>query len=230
MSKAVSLLQEQGAEVEEIELPEHLVDLPKWHATVLNSDGRTAFLPEYSMAKDQLNSQLVGHVENSDKISRKAQLDAFDNISAARPVVDEILGKYAAVLTPSVPDEAPMGIEKTGSAAFCLIWTVSIAFHFDDSSSLIYSHRHCTHLWSTFRGSREKMACRLAFRLSRLATTTDACWQSAKRSARSSKPRVAGSETFLLAPRELMRLWSKVPDIDAFSSRGCIYIWVVIHN
>jgi hypothetical protein len=27
-----------------------------------------------------------------------------------------------------------------------------------------------------------------------------------------------------------MRLWSKVPDIDAFSSRGCIYIWVVIQN
>ena len=67
---------------------------------------------------------LVGHVENSDKISRKAQLDAFDNISAARPVVDELLGRYAAVLTPSVPDEAPLGIEKTGSAAFCLIWTV----------------------------------------------------------------------------------------------------------
>jgi len=123
ISKAVSLLREQGAEVEEIELPAHLVDLPKWHATVLNSDGRTAFLPEYAMAKDQLNGQLVGHVENSDKISRKAQLDAFDNISAARPVVDEILGRYAAVLTPSVPDEAPMGIEKTGSAAFCLIWT-----------------------------------------------------------------------------------------------------------
>jgi Asp-tRNA(Asn)/Glu-tRNA(Gln) amidotransferase A subunit family amidase len=177
MSRAVSLLQEQGAEVEEIELPEHLVDLPKWHATVLNSDGRTAFLPEYSMAKDQLNSQLVGHVENNDKISRKAQLDAFDNISAARPVVDEILGKYAAVLTPSVPDEAPMGIEKTGSAAFCLIWTVSIAFHFDDSSSLIYSHRHCTRRLSTFQDSRVRMVCRLAFHLSRLATTTDACWQ-----------------------------------------------------
>jgi NCS1 family nucleobase:cation symporter-1 len=124
MDKAVSLLRTHGAEVEEIELPEHLNELPAWHATVLNSDGRTAFLPDYAVAKDQLSGQLVGHVENSDKISRKAQLDAFDNISAARPIVDELLGKYAAVLTPSVPDEAPLGIEKTGSAAFCLIWTV----------------------------------------------------------------------------------------------------------
>lgn len=63
-------------------------------------------------------------MENSCEISRKAQLDAFDQIASARPGVDEILSKYAAVLTPSVPDEAPLGIEKTGSAAFCLIWTV----------------------------------------------------------------------------------------------------------
>jgi Asp-tRNA(Asn)/Glu-tRNA(Gln) amidotransferase A subunit family amidase len=210
MSKAVSLLEEQGAEVEEIELPAHLVDLPKWHATVLNSDGRTAFLPEYAMAKDKLNSQLVGHVENSDKISRKAQLDAFDNISAARPVVDEILGKYAAVLTPSVPDEAPIGTVSTGSAAFCLIWTVSVALCFGSSSSLTCTHRRCTHQWSTFRASRVRMACQLAFHLSRLATTTDVCWLSAKRLAKSSKPKAAGNETFLLAPRELMRSWSNV--------------------
>lgn len=125
MDKAVLLLRAHGAEVEEIELPDNLNNLPQWHATVLNSDGRTAFLPEYSVAKDKVAGQLVGHVENVSNISRKAQLEAFDNISAARPIVDKLLGKYAAVLTPSVPDEAPLGIEKTGSAAFCLIWTVS---------------------------------------------------------------------------------------------------------
>ncbi|KAI2481721.1 Glutamyl-tRNA amidotransferase protein [Pyrenophora tritici-repentis] len=123
LNKAVSLLHAHGAEVEEISFPEDLNELPAWHATVLNSDGRTAFLPEYTIAKDKISAQLVGHVENSGKISRRAQVEAFDKISAARPVVDEMLGKYAAVLTPSVPDEAPLGIEKTGSASFCLIWT-----------------------------------------------------------------------------------------------------------
>ncbi|KAF3041285.1 hypothetical protein E8E12_002878 [Didymella heteroderae] len=123
IDKATTLLRENGAEVEEITLPDHLDDLPAWHAVVLASEGRTAFLPEYAVAKDKISPQLVGHVENSDRISRKAQVEAFDKISAARPVVDEILSKYDAVITPSVPDEAPLGIEKTGSAAFCLIWT-----------------------------------------------------------------------------------------------------------
>jgi Asp-tRNA(Asn)/Glu-tRNA(Gln) amidotransferase A subunit family amidase len=125
LDKAVSLLREHGAEVEEIALPESLDDLPLWHRNQLDADGRVSFLPEYTVAKDKISQQLVDHVENSEKMSRKAQLEAFDNIAAARPFVDAILGKYDAVLTPSVPDEAPLGIEKTGSAAFCLIWTVS---------------------------------------------------------------------------------------------------------
>lgn len=124
LEKAVELLQAHGAEVEEIFLPQNLDALPAWHATVLAAEGRVSFLPEYSVAKDKISEQLVGHVENVGKISRKAQLEAFDNISAARPVVDDILSKYAAVITPSVPDEPPLGIETTGSAAFCLIWTV----------------------------------------------------------------------------------------------------------
>lgn len=154
LDKAVALLRAHGAEVEEIELPAALDELPAWHATVLNSDGRTAFLPEYSLAKGQISEQLVGHVENSGKISRRAQLEAFDNIAAARPVVDGILGKYAAVLTPSVPDEAPLGIEKTGSAAFCLIWTVScLPWRYnregnlaDDMPGSAYSGRECPRL------------------------------------------------------------------------------------
>lgn len=124
MEKAASLLKAKGADVAEIQLPAHLDDLPKWHSTVLSADGRTAFLPEYMTAKPQLNEQLVGHVDNTTKIPRKAQLEAFDSIAAARPVVDAILAKYDAVITPSVPDEAPLGRESTGSAAFCCIWTV----------------------------------------------------------------------------------------------------------
>jgi NCS1 family nucleobase:cation symporter-1 len=133
LDKAVALLRSHGAEVEEIFLPAHLDDLPMWHATILASEGRTSFLPEYTVAKDKLSHQVIGQVENTNGVTHKAQLEAFDNISAARPVVDRILSEYAAVLTPSVPDEAPLGLEKTGSAAFCLSWTVDYIHHAGDS-------------------------------------------------------------------------------------------------
>lgn len=126
MIKAIELLRANGVTVEEIEFPEHLHDLPEWYSIIFNSDGRTAFLPECRVDKSCVSDQIVGHVENRMKISRAAQLKAFDNIAAARPVVDSMLSQYDAVLTPSVPDEAPEGIESTGSAAFCQIWTVNI--------------------------------------------------------------------------------------------------------
>lgn len=150
LDKAIDILRLHGAEIEEIDLPEKFKDLPAWHGTVLASEGRVAFLPEYAMAKDKISSQLIGHVENSGQISRKAQLEAFDNISAARPIVDEIFSEYAAVITPSVPDEAPLGIETTGNAAFCLIWTVSLSLKGEDivtNTTIGPSHTSYQHSW-----------------------------------------------------------------------------------
>jgi len=42
--KAKSLLEAQGAIVEEIELPEDFSKISKWHADVLAGEGRTSFL------------------------------------------------------------------------------------------------------------------------------------------------------------------------------------------
>ena len=128
MIRAIELLRAEGAIVDEIEFPDSLQELPNWYNIIFNSDGRTAFLPEYRVDKTRIADQLVGHVENRLKISRAAQVKAFDDIAAARPVVDGMLSQYDAVLTPSVPDEAPEGIESTGSAAFCQIWTASDSF------------------------------------------------------------------------------------------------------
>lgn len=126
MEKAVQILKAHGAEVDEIEFPDDIKDLPKWHKVIFSTDGRTAFLPEYLAAKDQLHEQLHVHVENRDKHTHAEQLEAFDRIAAARPKADALLSKYDAVLTPSVPGEAPVGLKSTGSAVFQLIWTVSL--------------------------------------------------------------------------------------------------------
>ncbi|KAJ0340762.1 hypothetical protein KNSL1_011406 [Colletotrichum chrysophilum] len=123
LGKAVELLKAHGAEVQEIEFAAELEELPEWHATVLHSEGRVNFLPEYRVGKEELHEFLVGHVDNVNKISRAAQLEAFDNIGAARPKVDKMLGAFDAVLVPSAVDEAPEGLGSTGSAAFNAPWT-----------------------------------------------------------------------------------------------------------
>lgn len=135
MAKAVELLKAHGAEVDEIEFPEDLKDLPNWHQVVFRTDGRTAFLPDYLRAKDQVHAQLHEHVENIHKHTHTEQVEAFDNMATARPKADALLAKYDAVLTPSVPGEAPLGLKSTGSAVFQQIWTVSL-------STRLYRSRH----------------------------------------------------------------------------------------
>lgn len=124
MERAKQLLQEEGAEVDDLTLPESLNDLPKWYKAVIALDGASAFLPEYQTSKQKLSDAMQSHAENREKITHAAQLEGFDKIAAARPIVDCIIGQYAAVIVPSVPDEAPLGLESTGSAVFNTIWTV----------------------------------------------------------------------------------------------------------
>ncbi|KAK3044839.1 hypothetical protein LTS18_000220, partial [Coniosporium uncinatum] len=78
----------------------------------------------YHHDKGKLAHFLHGHVENKDKLSRKAQLEAYDGCARLRPIWDDIAGQFDAVITPSVPDEAPVGLESTGDASFCSMWTI----------------------------------------------------------------------------------------------------------
>jgi amidase len=126
LARGVELLRAHGAVVDEIDLPSSFDKLPEWHQVVLQCEGRATFLPGYRVAKEKLAGLLVGHVENNNGFTRKQQLEAFDGVGALRPQIDEIAGRYAAILTPSVPDEAPKGLGWTGNPNFCSIWNVSI--------------------------------------------------------------------------------------------------------
>ncbi|TGJ82042.1 hypothetical protein E0Z10_g6716 [Xylaria hypoxylon] len=120
---AAQLLRSHGAEVEEIDLPSEFDQVPEWQRILLHSEGRATFLPEHRLAKEKLASFLVGHVENVNGISRAAQLEAYDGIAVLRPKIDSIAKKYAAIITPSAVDEAPVGTESTGNPAFNCMWT-----------------------------------------------------------------------------------------------------------
>ena len=114
MRKAREILEGHGAKVEEIELPKDFTNILEWHSAVLSGEGRTSFLGQYLTDKEKLHQDMIGHVENRKNISRKAQLAAYDECARLRPVWDGIAQKYDVVLTPSVVDEAPVGLESTG--------------------------------------------------------------------------------------------------------------------
>jgi hypothetical protein len=62
-----------------------------------------------------MHDKITCHVENK-TLTRKQQLEAYDGCARLRPVWDELASKYDAIFTPSVVDEAPVGITNTGDA------------------------------------------------------------------------------------------------------------------
>lgn len=125
LEKAVALLKVHGAQVDEIDLGSDFRNLPQWHATVQATDGHVSFLSEYRRpkGKENLGPLVVEQVENTGRYTHADQLRALDGMAALRPKIDTIAGRYAAILTPSVVDEAPVGFH-TGSYVFNNIWTV----------------------------------------------------------------------------------------------------------
>jgi len=89
---------------------------------IMEGEGRVAFLPEYMVDRGGLSDYLQAYVENRRGFSRKDQLNAYDTIAASRPVIDKLASQYDAIVTPSVPAEAPEGM-LTGDARFCSMWT-----------------------------------------------------------------------------------------------------------
>jgi amidase len=128
MEKAKQLLQAAGAEVTDIELPEEFKKAAKWHEHTLAGEGRISFLSHYLKNETTMDPFIREHVERpTTKLSRAEQLAAYDGIATLRPIIDEIAGQYDALITPSVPDEAPLGLVSTGTAVFSAF--ASCTFH-----------------------------------------------------------------------------------------------------
>ncbi|KAM3453412.1 hypothetical protein MY3296_003820 [Beauveria thailandica] len=122
VDRAAALLRERGAVVDDVELPPEFDRLPAWYDVVLACEGGAAFLPEHRAHRAHLSALLAGFAETSGGYSHREYLEALDSMAALRPRVDALLAGYDAVLTPSAPDEAPLGAT-TGSYLFCKMWS-----------------------------------------------------------------------------------------------------------
>ncbi|KAJ7026272.1 amidase signature domain-containing protein [Mycena alexandri] len=123
MQLAVKLLRDQGASVEELDLPGEFASVTRSHLQAFQQDAATTFKSEYIRSKDQLDPALVAFVENPEKTSHRDHLAALDNLAQLRPKIDIIASRYDAIITPSVVDEAPEGLTSTGNPALCGMWT-----------------------------------------------------------------------------------------------------------
>lgn len=157
MDKAERILRDNGVKVQDVSFPAPLDDvdgLKRLHKVIISADAQRAFLREYRVDKAHLHPEIQRLVENSANFTHRETLQALDTLASMRPIVDDLAANYSAILTPSVVDEAPLGLGDMGSAVFNTLWTASalsfqLAFRFfltNPGVGLPYARPQCSRI------------------------------------------------------------------------------------
>lgn len=140
MKNAANILRDHGVTVEDVEFPVEFNDakaLSRMFKVIFVTNSGASFYKDYLMdtTKTKLDPEVRAFVEDAPKFHREEIRQAFDDYAALRPVFDEMASRYSALVTPSAPDEAPLGIGDMGSATFNSVWTVSSLIFFSIATS-----------------------------------------------------------------------------------------------
>ena len=122
-TRAERLLAEAGARVTALELPEPFSMLTAAHKVILFREGRAAFLSLYRAHKNLLHDEFRHRVENRDNFTDQDLINSYDLAARCRMEFDAIASDFDAIVTPSAPGEAPLGLG-AGSPALNQIWTL----------------------------------------------------------------------------------------------------------
>ncbi|KAJ4287989.1 hypothetical protein N0V90_012004 [Kalmusia sp. IMI 367209] len=126
MDKSASILTSHGVKVDEAFFPSNYSDgniLKRMFSLIADGEAQSAFLKEYRMDKTKVAKEIPDLVENKFNYTKKERLQALDTYARMRPVFDDLASKYDAIITPSVPDIAPVGLDWMGDPSFNLLWT-----------------------------------------------------------------------------------------------------------
>jgi len=122
---ALRELCEHIGEIGMMELPPVFDGALDDHRRIMEADLAVNFAKEYSDGKDQLSDVLRAMIERGQKVLAIDYNAALARIADYQAEIQEIIYEFDAILTPAVAGEAPVGLETTGSPAFCTIWTLA---------------------------------------------------------------------------------------------------------
>lgn len=118
------LVEHVGGHIDLLELPTAFNDAHEDQRRIMEADLAKSFAKEYAEGKDKLSGILCQMIERGQKVLATEYNTAVERVSLLNAMLDSIFEDYDAILTPSAAGEAPVGLETTGSPAFCTIWTL----------------------------------------------------------------------------------------------------------
>ena len=119
------IIEDLGAQVEEVELFPSASEAWQWHQNIMSAEMALNLEREWKHSRDRLSEQLRTQIERGHDIRAIEYQRALARI---RPIHEGFLElfeqRYDAILTPAAPGAAPKGTAATGDPSFCTLWTL----------------------------------------------------------------------------------------------------------
>jgi Asp-tRNA(Asn)/Glu-tRNA(Gln) amidotransferase A subunit family amidase len=117
------LVETLGETVAEVELGASFADAVAMHRTVMETEMAHNLRRDYDRGRASLSAALREIIERGRGIGAVDYLAAVAAIPTLNGALDTVFDEFDAIVTPSAPGEAPRGLEFTGNAVFCTLWT-----------------------------------------------------------------------------------------------------------
>ncbi|AZG08808.1 amidase [Pigmentiphaga sp. H8] len=115
---------EAGVQVRRLELPQAWRPLAQAQKTVMAFETARSLSMEWQDHRHQLSAALRGLIEEGLACSRADYAAAQGLAQAARQELASLMDGIDALLVPSAPGAAPLGLHATGDPVFCRVWTL----------------------------------------------------------------------------------------------------------
>ena len=110
--------------VTEIELPKSFEEALAVHKIIMESDLAHAYGDLYERGKRQLSDVLREMIERGKTYTAGEYIRAHEQADTLRLELSAIFDKFDGLLVPATTGEAEVGLDYTGSPAFCTTWTL----------------------------------------------------------------------------------------------------------
>ncbi|CAE6882647.1 MULTISPECIES: amidase [Burkholderiaceae] len=124
LQRAVDAAEQAGAEIRSVRFPPWMSELIEVHHVIQSYESYRTLGFEYDGHRGQLSPMLCRFLEDASKVTIEEYLTACDLTEATKADLARWFEGVDVLLTPSAPDEAPLGFESTGDPAFNRNWTL----------------------------------------------------------------------------------------------------------
>src|SRR5215831_9130400 len=126
LENAATCLARGGARVEEVTLPGAFEDILDVHRVIASFEFSRNFTYEIEHHWEQLSPALrQGRLGQGLACSFETYRSAQATLESCRTQLDAIMTPYDVLLTASATGEAPIGLQSTGDASLCALWTTT---------------------------------------------------------------------------------------------------------